>query len=164
MRVLHCIVKQFLTTKAARGLDYQPLFRKGTSLEPRERVKSSMGSMLMIALYLILTIQKKKYIQTTTKTNKQTKTSIVFLHLLKGVVFQLITLFLATPLTLLIRCKESRSGHSKQSTLAVLLNWAYFLTQYFKMKLEFFWLLGMLRMTDCTIQTVFSLRGKQIFN
>ena len=56
MRVLHCIVKQFLTTKAARGLDYQPLFRKGTSLEPREREKSSMGSMLMVALYLILTI------------------------------------------------------------------------------------------------------------
>ena len=103
MRVLHCIVKQFLTTKAARGLDYQPLFRKGTSLEPREREKSSMGSMLMIALYLIVTIQKKKYIKTTTtttKTNKQTnkkQTSIVFLHLLKGVVFQLITLFLATP-------------------------------------------------------------------
>ena len=56
MRVLHCIVKQFLTTKAARGLDYQPLFRKGTILEPREREKSSMGSMLMVALYLILTI------------------------------------------------------------------------------------------------------------
>ena len=56
MRVLHCIVKQFLTTKAARGLDSQPLFRKGTSLEPREREKSSMGSMLMVALYLILTI------------------------------------------------------------------------------------------------------------
>ena len=101
MRVLHCIVKQFLATKAARGLDYQSLFRKGTSLEPREREKSSMGSMLMIALYLIVTIQKKKYIKTTTtKTNKQTnkkQTSIVFLHLLKGVVFQLITLFLATP-------------------------------------------------------------------
>ena len=101
MRVLHCIVKQFLTTKAARGLDYLPLFRKGTSLEPREREKSSMGSMLMIALYLIVTIQKKKYIKTTTtKTNKQTnkkQTSIVFLHLLKAVVFQLITLFLATP-------------------------------------------------------------------
>ena len=101
MRVLHCIVKQFLTTKAARGLDYQPLFRKGTSLEPKERRKSSMGSMLMIALYLILTKKKKKYIKTTkTKTNKQTnkkQTSIVFLHLLKAVVFQLITLFLATP-------------------------------------------------------------------
>ena len=56
MRVLHCIVKQFLATKAARGLDYQSLFRKGTSLEPREREKSSMGSILMIALYLIVTI------------------------------------------------------------------------------------------------------------
>ena len=99
MRVLHCIVKQFLTTKAARGLDCQPLFRKGTSLEPREREKSSMGSMLMIALYLILTIQKKTNTsnqQQQKQTNKK-QTSIVFLHLLKGVVFQLITLFLATP-------------------------------------------------------------------
>ena len=100
MRVLHCIVKQFLTTKAARGLDYLPLFRKGTSLEPREREKSSMGSMLMIALYLIVTIQKKNIHQNNNNKNKQTnkkQTSIVFLHLLKAVVFQLITLFLATP-------------------------------------------------------------------
>ena len=56
MRVLTVLLNNFLTTKAARGLDYQPLFRKGTSLEPKERRKSSMGSMLMIALYLILTI------------------------------------------------------------------------------------------------------------
>lgn len=99
MRVLHCIVNQFLTTKAARGLDYQPLFRKGTSLEPKERRKSSMGSVLMIALYLILTIQKETNTsnqQQQKQTNKK-QTSIVFLHLLKGVVFQLITLFLATP-------------------------------------------------------------------
>lgn len=99
MRVLHCIVKQFLATKAARGLDYQSLFRKGTSLEPKERRKSSMGSMLMIALYLILTIQKitnTSNQQQQKQTNKK-QTSIVFFHLLKGVVFQLITLFLATP-------------------------------------------------------------------
>ena len=88
----------------------------------------------------------------------------MFLHLLKGVVFQLITLFLATPAHSLNTMQRISVWYSKQSTLAMLLNWAYFLTQYFKMKLEFFWLLGMLRMTDCTIQTVFSLRGKQIFN
>lgn len=75
-------------------------------------------------------------------------------------------MFSATPAHSLIKydAKKSRSGHSKQSTSAVLLNWAYSLKQYYKMKLELFWLLGMLRMTDCAIQTVFSLRGKQIFN
>lgn len=89
MQVLTVLLNNFSLQRQHVGLDNQPLFRKGTSLEPRERRKSSIGSMLMIALYLILTIKgKKKNIQTTTTTttkNKQTKkkqTSIVFLHLL----------------------------------------------------------------------------------
>lgn len=64
---------------------------------------------------------------------KQTIKVVLYSYTFKrGHVFQRITLFLATPAqsTLSIRCNESRSGHLKQRTLAVLFNWTYFLKQF----------------------------------
>lgn len=99
MRVLTVLLNNFSLQRQHVGSITSRCSGKEQVWNLRSGRKSSMGSMLMIALYLILTIQKKTNTsnqQQQKQTNKK-QTSIVFLHLLKGVVFQLITLFLATP-------------------------------------------------------------------